>query len=160
MKLGEALTVRARQAQKLHNLLGRIKANAISQEDAQPSEEPNALIDEYLAISGTHENLVALIQESNANTMVSFNGELLSLTALLQHREAMTRERNVLGIAAAAGSLSRDAFRFTHSELKYVSRVNVPELRIREDAMTEMIRKIDARIQSVNWDTEIEFNVE
>lgn len=155
MKLGEALTVRARQASKLNDLQGRIKASVLVQEDTQPPENAESLLAEYLELSEDHERLVTAIQETNADTVMPYDGEICSLLDLLQQREGMIRERNIYGIAARAATPSMDVFRYSRSEIKQVAVINVGEYREKEDQVTRLITALDARIQQANWETDL-----
>lgn len=158
--LGEALSLRARQAQSLNDLKGRIKNCATSQEGTTPPEDVNALIQEYLNVSADHEALLVRIAETNAKSTVKVGegttavGEAVLLD-LLQRREALIRARNLYGLAAAAGSLSESSMRYMRTELKFVSNVDVADLRVKENDTNETIRVLDAQIQATNWQTEL-----
>lgn len=151
MRLGEALSLRARQAQKLNDLRGRVKQNAVAQEGTEPAESVVTLISEYLEVSEEHRHLLVRIQITNVSTDV----DGASLLALLQSREALIRERNLASLAAAAGTLSDSNYRYMRSELKYIPQLNVASFREREDDLNEQIRILDAQIQSVNWATDL-----
>lgn len=151
MKLGEALSLRARQAQKLNDLRGRVKQNAVSQEGTTPAEPIVGLMSEYLEVSEEHRHLLVRIAMTNVSTDV----DGVSLLALLQSREALIRERNLYNLAAAAGTLSDSSYRYMRSELKYESQVDVGSFRQHEDDLNEQIRQLDAQIQAVNWATDL-----
>jgi hypothetical protein len=151
MKLGEALTLRARQANQLNDLQGRIKASALTQEDVAPPEDPVELIEEYLNLSAVHSNLIANITATNSATLI----DDAPIANLLQAREALIRARNIHGIAARAGSPSMDSYRYMRSELKYVSAVDVAGLRRVEAELSAQVTALDARIQQANWETDL-----
>jgi hypothetical protein len=151
MKLGEALTLRARQAQKLNDLSSRIKGCAVSQEGSPPPEDPNKLIDEYLDLSREHSVLIANITATNASTIV----DGVPLINTLQAREALIRARNIHGMAARAGSPGTDNFRWMRTELKYVSAVSVADLRAAEEELAQKVTALDARIQQANWENDL-----
>lgn len=151
MVLGEALSLRARQAMKLNDLKGRIKNCATSQEGTTPPEDVNELIGEYLEVSGEHQALLVKIARTNTTTVVGG----VTLLELMQHREALIRSRNLYSMAADAGSQGESGYRFTRTELKYVANVDVPALRKSEDEGNEAIRVLDAQIQATNWSTEL-----
>lgn len=151
MKLGEALSLRAKQAQKLNDLSGRIKLNAMSQEGETAAESATNLLDEYLSLSAEHRVLVSNIALTNANTSVGGT----TLLAMLHEREHHTRARNIYAATAAAGSTGRDMFRYGRSEIRSVTNVNVADLRKMEDQANEEVRKLDAQIQEINWKTEL-----
>ena len=45
--------------------------------------------------------------------------------------------------------------RFTRSEVKYISTINVAETQKRADELAKNYRDLDARIQELNWQTEL-----
>ena len=55
--------------------------------------------------------------------------------------------------AADAGSIRQD--RSTRSEVKFVTSLDVPELRRRADDLAREYRELDARVQALNWETEL-----
>lgn len=151
MNLGEALSLRARQAQKLNDLKGRIKENSVVQEGSEPAEDAEDLIATYLVTSTEHRVLVAQIIRTNATTVA----DGVTLLDMLQEREELVRERNLYDMAANAATASGDRYRFMRSEIRYVSQVNVADLRRKEEAVGEQVRVLDARIQKINWETEL-----
>lgn len=153
MKLGEALSLRARQAQQMNSLKGRIINSASYQEGSDPAEDPKVLIDEYLGISGEHKVLVSQIAHTNANTPVDDDGK--SLLNLLQEREELIRERNLIQVSADAGASSHGGMRYMRTEIKYVTSLDVPALRTRVDEVSETIRVLDAKIQEINWSVDL-----
>jgi hypothetical protein len=54
---------------------------------------------------------------------------------------------------AQAASVSQD--RYLRSELKFKSTVSVAEIQARADELARMHRELDARIQEVNWNTDL-----
>lgn len=151
MKLGEALTVRARQAQRLNDLQSRIRACSLVQEGSTPPEDPEELVDEYLRTSKEHSVLVANIVATNSQTLV----DGAPLANLLQAREALIRARNLYGGAAQAATKTADSYRFMRSELKFVPAIEVVEYRRAEDELAAQVNALDARIQQINWETDL-----
>ena len=149
--LGEALSLRAKQAQRLNDLQGRIKASALHQEGTKPPEEPYALIEEYLKVSKEHAELLRRIAVTNVTTDVDGS----PLMMLLHKRESFIRKRNIYGIAAKAASPGTDSYRYMRTELKYESSLDVAEMRRKEDEANEKVRELDAQIQKSNWATEL-----
>lgn len=155
MKLGEALSLRARQAQKLNDLRGRIIANAVTQEGEGPAENVGELIAEYEEVSKQHRDLLFRIALTNHRTQVE--GLSQHLSYLLQDREDMRRRRAMYDAAAnAATPGARREFRYMRSELRMVPQVSVAELREKVDAFDNDIRNLDAVIQEVNWQVDLE----
>jgi len=151
MKLGAALSQRAKLAQRLNDLKGRIKANCLVQEGQQATEDPALLISEYSIASADFRDLVEKIALTNAATMV---GER-TLLALLQDRESLIRMRNLYGTTADSATPSSDRYRYMRSELAHTSTVDVAEMRRLEDSLNTQIAELDSLIQQTNWETDI-----
>jgi hypothetical protein len=150
--LGEALSLRSRQAQQLDDLRGRIKANAIVQEGTEPSEDPGELIDVFEQLSDEHAGLVERIARTNHQGKAT-NGD--NMLHLLHQREALRRKRSLHEMVASVATPDRSNFRFIRTELKYVSEVDVPEHRKLVDELDQAIRALDALIQESNWRIEL-----
>jgi hypothetical protein len=54
---------------------------------------------------------------------------------------------------AQAASVTQS--RYTRTEVRYVSTVSVAELQKRADQLAREYRELDARIQELNWNTEL-----
>lgn len=152
MKLGEALSLRARQAQKLDDLRGRIRANAMTQEGDAPTENPVTLLEEFGRLSEEHSQLLHRIAVTNQETDMSSGGTLLQA---LHKREHLRRTRNMFDAAANAATPSRNDYRYARTEIKYVSNLSVPDLRKLVEDLDEQVRELDASIQEVNWKTDL-----
>lgn len=154
MKLGEALTVRRRQAERLNDLRGRIKANAMVQEGDQPQENVDALLAEFKALSETHGQLVQRINRTNVSTSVSESDDV-TLLDLLASREHFNRWRNMLGTVADAATPSRNDYRFMRTEVRFVPTIDIAATRAEKDDVQAIIENLDSQIQEVNWQTEL-----
>lgn len=152
MKLGEALTVRARQAQRMNDILGRIKASAQVQEGDTAPEDVNMLIEAYLAVSEDHSLLVAKIARTNNSLMV---GAARSLLDLIQEREEMIRRRNMYGMIAKAASPGDYAYRYSRTEIKTQPTVDIATMRQYEDNANRRVGELDIQIQQINWNTDL-----
>jgi hypothetical protein len=98
--------------------------------------------------------LVRLIQQINrTNAATAFeNGDTLS--------DALAR-RDVLRLRQAAYRSLADAAtiehsRFTRSEVRFLSTVQVGAIQRRADELAQEYRELDARIQAANWATEMQ----
>lgn len=152
MKLGEALTIRAKQAQALNDLIGRIKASAIVQDGSSPAENVQVLLENYVALSERQGQIVTLIAKTNAALIVEDGKTMLDL---LQEREAWTRKRNLYSIVARAATTTSDMYRYSRSEIRMIPQIDVQTMRDFEENANRMIAAIDIRIQQINWTTEI-----
>lgn len=149
MKLGEALSLRAKQAQKLNDLSGRIRANVMVQEGAAPAEPVETLLDEFLALSKQHSRLLYRIAVTNTTTVVGG----VSIASMLQTRQEWIRERQIYAMAATAATPRLD--RYSRSELKYEAQIDVVAYHGFEDEANEQVRVLDAQIQELNWNTDL-----
>ena len=147
MRLGEALSLRALQTQKLSELRSRISANAVTQEGTEPQADSMRLLEEYEELSRQHGALVLQINRSNVGS---------ALDEMLQRREHLRRCRNNLVTLARTAETSQAGSRFMRSELRTVSHVNSTDLHARIDALTEELRMLDAAIQQRNWETDVD----
>lgn len=157
MKLGEALTLRAYQAQQLNDLRQRIARNATVQEGDSASENAQALIDEFAQLSEEHSRLLVRINRTNATVQpgtMPGGAEDEFLLETLQRREHLRRRKNTLESAIQAASTS-GTLRYMRSELKLISTLDVAALQRQIEELTEQIRQVDAAIQSVNWSTDV-----
>jgi hypothetical protein len=156
MKLGEALSKRALQAQQLNDLRGRITANALVQEGTEAQEDPGSLIAEYTGLSQEHGALVRRINLTNTHERVSNgNGSGELLVDLLTRREHLRRVKNTLEAVATAAVPGRDVYRYMRTELQYVAKIDVPSAHREIGDVTENIRALDARIQQANWEIDL-----
>jgi hypothetical protein len=154
MKLGEALSLRARQAQQLESLRGRIRANSLTQEGDKPGEDPAELIDEFSTLSEDHAKLVYRIAKTNMQAQVGG----APLLKMLHDREALRRIRNIHEAAAAAATVGggrHNPYRFSQAEIKFVPQVVVTEQRQYEQEADDAIRRLDAQIQEANWQIDL-----
>ena len=146
MKLSEALIQRADAQKRLAQLRQRINQNALIQEGTDPAEDPNDLLKEMDRILAEFGDLVKRINRTNAATRFDANR---TLTDALADRDMLHTEHNVLaGLAQAAVHTYN---RYTKSEVKYLSTVNVADLQKRIDDLARRIRELDTRIQEMNW---------
>lgn len=150
MKLGEALSLRATQAQHLNNLKQRLGNAVLVQEGDPPVEKVDDLMNEYLALSRDHAVLIGRIAATNAGTTTVDGGTLLDL---LHERERLTRARNLYAYAAARGNASN--MRFGRNEIKFLPQVDASEMHKQEESNAEQVRALDARIQAINWATDL-----
>ena len=152
MKLGEALSLRARQAQKLNDLRGRIRTNAMTQEGDAPAEDPNELLREFALLSEEHSQLLRRIALTNQQTTLADDRVLADL---LQEREHLRRTRNMTEAAATAATPSRSDYRYGRTEIKYVPQLRVAALRTAIEDLDTQVRKLDATIQEANWQADL-----
>lgn len=149
MKLAEALIERADLQNRLSQLDARLHNNAKVQEGETPAEDPNVLLQELDRIAARLEQLITAINLTNA--AVTDGGE--TLTALLARRDVLKSRvgalRNFLNAA------SNVVMRGSRSEVVIRSTVDVTALRKEVDARAMELRKLDTRIQALNWTADL-----
>ena len=149
MKLAEALIERADLQTRLSQLDARLHNNAKVQEGETPAEDPNDLLRELDRISARLEQLITAINLTNAS--VTDGGE--TLTALLARRDVLKSRvgalRNFLNAASSV------VMRGSRSEVVIRSTVDVTALRREVDARAMELRKLDTRIQALNWTADL-----
>jgi hypothetical protein len=150
MRLAEALAQRAELTRRVAALRARAVGNAWHQEGEAPVEEPLALLAEHDRVVGDLERLVTSINTTNLATEIAAG---TSMTAALAHRDALRTRLRAQTEGADAASHRQD--RYTRTELRYVSAVDVPALRRAADDVARQARELDTRIQEVNWTTEL-----
>src|SRR6185295_9012859 len=132
MKLAEALIMRSDCQKRIAQLKSRLLANARVQENEAPAERPEDLIKEL--------DLVKRINRTNSTTEFS-KGK--SIADVLAQRDVLVVQRQVYVELAATAAFRQD--RFTRSEVKYISTINVTETQKRADELSRNYRELDAR---------------
>lgn len=149
MLLSEALAARAEAADRLAEVKRRLALVAQVQEGDTPDEDPQALIAEAERLMVRFEWLVRSINATNSAT--AFDGTTLS--DALAKRDQLLSKRQFYTSVADSGSERRD--RYSASEIRYVSTVDIQSLRKKADQAAKEYRSLDTRIQQVNWSTEL-----
>ena len=150
MKLAEALILRADYQKCAEQLRGRIVNNAKVQEGDTPSEDPNKLLQELDDLSS---NLTDLIQRINkTNSAAIFSGDK-TLTDALAERDVLSLKRKIYSELAKAASVTQT--RYSKSEVKFKSTVDVSSIQRQVDDMSKAYREMDAQIQALNWATDL-----
>jgi len=150
MKLGEALTLRSQLQVKFQQLRERLKVSAIVQEGEAPPEDPATLLSELETVAAELETLIAQINKTNLATEVR---DGMTLTEALARRDHLGWLLGALHQVAETASVVHA--RYGKAELRMVRTVEVTKLRQRADDLAKERRTLDARIQEVNWLTEL-----
>jgi hypothetical protein len=149
-KLAEALILRADCQKRFEQLKARLLRNARVQEGDEPAENPRELLAELERVA---RELADLVKRINLTNSVTAFGEGRTLTDALAEREALGRRFRLYTELAAAASTSQD--RYTRTEVKYVSTVEVADVQRQADVLAREFRVLDARLQELNWRTEL-----
>lgn len=149
MKLAVALSERSDLQRRIAELGVRLENNARVQEGEKPAEDPKALIDEMDSCLDELQDLVARINLTNSNTVS--DGE--SITEMLARRDSLGSRVKIMRSFLDKASHLTD--RYSRSEIKVVSTVDVAEMRKAVDADARTLRMLDERLQELNWTTEL-----
>ncbi|RXM58575.1 DIP1984 family protein [Clostridium tetani] len=150
MKLAEALILRSDYQRKIEQIKNRLINNAKVQEGEEPSEEPEILLKE---LDEVIENLTDLIKRINkTNSKTKFNEEM-TLADALAEREKLWDKRLILSNLAEVAAVKHD--RFSRSEVKYFSTIDIKETQKEVDRLSKEFRTLDTKIQGLNWTVDL-----
>ena len=149
MKLAEAVILRADLQKRIDQLRVRLNNNAKVQENDEPSEKPEELLNE---LDSNINQLKVLIKQINKTNCVTVsNGQ--TLADLIAERDTLTLKSNVLrGFLNIAGQKIN---LYSTTEIKIMSTVDVPALQKELDLLSKKIRETDTELQQANWLTEL-----
>lgn len=150
MKLAEALILRADCQKRIAQLKSRLLMNAKIQEGDAPAETPQDLIVELERTSSELLDLIQRINKTNSATVFNSGG---TISDALAERDVLALQRSAYADLAQMAAIAPG--RITRSEVKYVSTINVAEIQKRADELAKKYRDLDARIQELNWKTDL-----
>jgi hypothetical protein len=150
MLLAEALVQRADLQRRIEQLRERLARNLRVQEGEEPAEQPEELWLELCEAATNFAVLVQRINRTNAETQLD-GGYTLS--------DALADRDWCKSLCAVCQDVTRNASvlldRYSRTEIKTVSTVNVAEWQQRADDYARKLRELDLRIQALNWKTEL-----
>ena len=149
MKLAEALILRSDLQKRIEQLRVRLNNNEKVQENDEPSENPEELLNE---LDNNINQLKILIKQINRTNCVTVsNGQ--TLADLIAERDTLTLKSNILrGFLNIAG---QKVNLYSTTEIKIMSTVDVPALQKELDQLSKKIRETDTELQQANWLTEL-----
>ena len=150
MKLAEALAERAALSTRLAQLAQRAAQHARVQEGEPPVEDPNALLAEHDRVAAALTDLIARINRTNLQATIA---DGTTLTDALAQRDVLRLRVQAYTQAADAGAARAD--RYSQSEIRYVSAIDVAAVRAQADALSQTWRELDVRIQEANWQSDL-----
>ena len=150
MKLAEALIKRADLQKKYNELRHRITDNVQVQDGSSPSENPEVLITEALCVLRDLEYYIRCINQTNSHTILHDN---ITITDGIAKRDCLKSQHELFVATANAATVS--ASRYSLSELKNVSVIDVVVFRKRADKLAQEFRELDTMIQGFNWNTDL-----
>lgn len=150
MKLAEALIQRADRQRRVEQLKQRLILNAKVQEGDEPAENPRALLDELERVAAELERLVERINRTNSATSLD---DGVTVTGALARRDVLALRHKVYSELAHAATIEHA--RYSRSEIKFQSTVDVAAIQRNADDLARDYRELDARLQAINWTTEL-----
>ncbi len=149
MKLATALSQRADLQKRLTELNTRLKNNAKVQEGEAPAEKPAELLKELDGLLSQLEELVAKINLTNSTTLAGGR----TITELIAHRDMLSKKLSIMRGFLDEASSKVD--RYSRTEIKIESSVDVAKLQKQVDALSKELRETDEKLQELNWTTEL-----
>ena len=150
MKLAEALILRADYQKRLEQLRNRLLQNAKIQEGESPNEDPNVLKKELNQLLSDLKQLIKNINRTNLQTAFD---DHQSLADALTERDLLGQERKIYSALLEAASMQHD--RYSRTEIKFVTTINVRETQKYVDELSQKHRILDTKIQEINWLTNV-----
>lgn len=124
--------------------------SALVQEGEQPPEDPQALLTELDRLLGSLAGLIVSINRTNMGAQLA---DGTTLTQALAQRDVLKLRRDVLAQVAAAAS--NRANRYSRSEIRLISTLDIGALRRQMDQLAQAYRERDTAVQAVNWTTDL-----
>jgi hypothetical protein len=146
MKLAEALVLRADVQKRIQQMQERLTQSAIMQEGEPPPEDPQVLLTELAALLA---QLVQLIQRINRTNMATAMPNGTILTDALAQRDVLDQEIRI--ISSLADAAAKGLVRYSRSEIRIISTVDVAAQRRRMGELAQTRRELDTAIQATNW---------
>ena len=150
MKLAEALIQRADHRKRLDQLRERLVRVARVQEGDEPAEDPAALLAE---VERTAAGLTSLIQRINRTNSTTALDDGRTIADALAARDTLQLRHSIIAALVQAAIIKQD--RFTKSEVRFQSTVNVAGLQQQADDLAQTYRELDTKIQAANWLVEL-----
>ena len=149
MKLAEALSIRKDLQTRISQLSSRLVSNVKVQEGDEPAEEPKELFKELDSCLKQLEEYIYRINLTNMRTM---SGEK-TLTQLMAERDVLTKRVEVMQNVFNQASSTNE--RYSRSEIKFVTTIDIKALRKQIDKLSSQLRQLDIEIQSINFSTDL-----
>ncbi|MCD8490370.1 MAG: DIP1984 family protein [Desertifilum sp.] len=150
MKLAEALILRADCQKRVEQLRQRLAKSAQIQEGEVPPENPQTLLAELETAVSELTGLIQRINRTNSQTELEAG---IMISDALARRDTLVLKRSVYESLMNAASYSQN--RYSRTEIKVLSTVNVAEIQSQIDRMARDYRELDTQIQAANWNTEL-----
>ena len=149
MKLAEALSIRKDLQTRISQLSARLASYVKVQEGDEPAEDPKELFKELDSCLKQLEEYISRINLTNMRTM---SGEK-TLTQLMAERDVLTKRVEVMQNVFNQASSTNE--RYSRSEIKFVTTIDIKALRKQIDKLSSQLRQLDIEIQSINFSTDL-----
>ena len=149
MKLAEALSLRKDLQKKIDQLSSRLTQNVKIQEGDEPAEQPEELLKVLDECLKQLEELILKINITNLKT----ERNRRTLTAMMAERDVLTKRIGILREAFNAATQTQD--RYSRTEIKYVSTIDIKALNKQIDHFSQELRKLDMQIQATNFEVDL-----
>lgn len=150
MKLAEALILRADLQKRLEQIKNRLYKNVLTQEGESPTEDPYTLLKEFMTGQEELTKIIKAINRTNNDT--PFDGDMMLSDALVE-RDSLLTKRSILVGAAEQASEKRE--RYSLTEIKSVSTIDVVNFQKQADQLAKNFRELDTKIQAMNWTVDL-----
>lgn len=150
MKLAEALSIRGDLQKRIDQMGSRLNAACRVQEGDEPAEMAEDILRELQECLAQVEDLVIKINKTNQCTVLP---DGMTITAKIAHRDMLKKHCGI--IQSLLNNLTQRSDRFSRNEIKFVTTVDVRELRKKGDALSKALRETDMEIQAANWSVDI-----
>ena len=151
MKLAEALILRADCQKKIQQLRQRLNRSAKVQEGDASPENPQDLLVELESVATELTEFIQRINKTNSSTVLGDGDETLSNA--LARRDALLLKRGILDNLIQSATIAQE--RYSRSEVRFVSTVDIAELQRQVDRLSQEHRLLDSQIQALNWQVEL-----
>ena len=150
MKLAETLSIRKDLQKRILQIEKRLEDNVKVQEGDEPAENPEELMKE---LDGCLNRLEDLIWHINLTNVQTVNEAGKTITQMIAEKDVLTMRISALRDTFDRASSQRE--RYSHSEIKMVTVVDVKQLGKQIDEYSAKLRKLDIEIQTLNFQTEL-----
>lgn len=150
MKLAEALSIRKDLQKRIQQIGKRLEDNVKIQEGDEPAENPKELMKELDECLKQLENLIWRINLTNVQTV---NEAGKTVTQLMAEKDVLSLRLSALRCTFDRASSQHD--RYSRSEIKMITVVDVKQLSKQIDEYSAALRKLDMEIQTLNFQTEL-----
>lgn len=150
MKLAEALSRRADLQKRISQLRERLKESSKVQEGDEPTENCDNLLvelDENLA------QLKILIDRINYTNMRTTDAGGSTIAELISQKDVANIKVSILRDVVEHATTTQE--RYGRNEIKYVKTIDVAALRQKTGELSQELRELDMKIQSLNWTVEV-----